>query len=93
MKLSVLNLLRGGVFSLAMVAAFAFTTPTPQYTMVWGYDSDLEDVFEVNIANEDIDYRCDSGVTSACLYEDEELQQPIVNSPEGSFKYLGTRMK
>ncbi|MGX7835871.1 hypothetical protein ACWKSR_12035, partial [Campylobacter fetus subsp. venerealis] len=85
MKLTTLNLLRGGVFSLAVVAAFAFTQPMPQYTMVWGYDSDLEDVFEVNIANDGTDYRCDSGVTTSCLYEDEELQQPIAGNP-GSFK-------
>lgn len=49
MKVSVLNLLRGGVFSLAVVAAFAFTTPSAvvQYgqdpnTGIW-YDLTDED--------------------------------------------------
>ena len=87
MKRITINLLRGGVFSLAVVAAFAFTTPMPSLTTAWGNDPDLGPR-EVTIGNPS-QYTCEvSQVT--CLYQDEELMNPVPNIPKGQFKYIGT---
>ncbi|WP_339865352.1 hypothetical protein [uncultured Algoriphagus sp.] len=75
MKLNILNLLRGGVFSLAVVAAFAFTTPrgdapaygTPDNGATWV----LVDELEINE-----DYECVPG-SQACTYSSQSMSNPI----------------
>lgn len=90
MKKSILILLRGGVFAMAAVAAFAFTQPMPQYTVVWGDDPTIGAV-SVNLADENVTYTCDLQDPKDCLYEDQTLMTPIVNSPQGQFHYIGPR--
>lgn len=92
MKLTTLNLLRGGVFSLAVVAAFAFTQPMPQYTMVWGEDPIIGAV-QVNLEDENVTYECDLEDPKDCLYEDEGLTTPIDQSPQGQFHYTGPAIR
>ena len=92
MKLSVTNLLRGGVFSLALVAAFAFTQPMPHYTMVWGNDPVIGAV-QVDLEDENVTYECDAADPKDCLYEDEQLTNPIDQSPQGQFHYTGPAIK
>jgi hypothetical protein len=86
MKKSVLNLLRGGVFALAAVAAFAFTQPMPSFTTAWGDDPELGPV-QVTIGNTS-QYNCDEAVQTTCLFEDESLMNPIP-SIVGRFDYVG----
>lgn len=85
MKLSVLNLLRGGVFSLAVVAAFAFTTPKEA---VIGFGAERNalgqviDWHEVDLNNPQ-NYECDES-TLGCVYEEANETSPMV--AEGTFK-------
>lgn len=75
MKKLVLNLLRGGVFSLAAIAAFAFTQPistsqqfsTPDGGQTWVEVTNLE-------INED--YECVPG-SEACTYSSPSMDNPI----------------
>ncbi len=75
MQKSVLNLVRGGVFALAAVAAFAFTQPisntqhfsTPDGGQTWVEVSNLE-------INED--YECVPG-SEACTYSSPSMDNPI----------------
>ena len=75
MKKSVLNLLRGGVFALAAVAAFAFTTPTGN-APVYGTPNGGITWVQVNDPNNPVNYRCDPG-SEACTYEDQSMDHPI----------------
>ncbi|KEO71609.1 hypothetical protein [Anditalea andensis] len=83
MKKHALILLRGGVFSLGAVLAFAFTEPITQQT-VWGEDPEIG-VRQVTLGSGE--YRCDQA-TVQCLYSDQAMQNPLPNS-EGQFIYLG----
>lgn len=86
MKTSVLNLLRGGVFALAAVAAFAFTQPLLTFDTAWGDDPELGPV-QVTIGNTS-QYTCDQAVQTNCLFEDSSLMTPIPNI-EGRFEFIG----
>ena len=87
MKLTTINLLRGGVFSLAVVAAFAFTQPMPSFTTAWGDDPVLGP--KLVTITQTSTYTCDDDEQIPCLYEDEELMNPIPEGPEGQFSYVG----
>ena len=75
---------------MAAVAAFAFTQPMPHYTVVWGDDPTIGAV-DVNLEDEEVTYTCDLDDPKGCLYEDQALTMPIVNSPQGQFHYIGPR--
>lgn len=76
MKRIAINLLRGGVFSLAMVAAFAFTQPTPQGQTYFGLDSNnnLVDVTDVVASGE---YSCPENPDTHCLYQSNDINDPV----------------
>lgn len=72
MKKSILNLLRGGVFALAAVAAFAFTQPL-KVTTAFGavrVDGIVVDWHPVDISNPQ-NYVCDEEVIVGCIYAEE----------------------
>ncbi|SFU01865.1 hypothetical protein SAMN04489724_3342 [Algoriphagus locisalis] len=80
MKLSVLNLLRGGVFSLAVVAAFAFTQPTP--VVQYAQDPDTGIWYDLTDQNPAPDtYSCDPEDDSNCrVSSPDEFGMPINSS-------------
>jgi len=85
MKLSVLNLLRGGIFSLAVVAAFAFTTPKEAVTGFGAERNALGQVIdwhEVDLNNPQ-NYECDES-TLGCIYDDADESSTML--VEGTFK-------
>ena len=71
MKLIAINLLRGGVFSLAVVAAFAFTTPQPQSASYFTFDG--ENWMDITEVYESGNYSCQPDVDKICV-ADENLQ-------------------
>ncbi|WP_192350309.1 hypothetical protein [Algoriphagus sp. Y33] len=74
MKLTTINLLRGGVFSLAVVAAFAFTQPQgddPRYATLDEGDSWIW----VNDPGDPVAYECIDG-NEVCLYTQEDMAFP-----------------
>ncbi|WP_192348645.1 hypothetical protein [Algoriphagus sp. Y33] len=80
MKLNILNLLRGGVFSLAVVAAFAFTTPmnssfygTTDNGVTW------YDVTNVEEGTNPDEYQCQN-VSGQCLYSEADQGAPIMDA-------------
>lgn len=75
MKKSVMNLLRGGVFALAAVAAFAFTTPRDN-TPVYGTPDGGKTWVVVNELEIDEDYECVPG-SEACTYSAQSMSSPI----------------
>ena len=75
MKLSVLNLLRGGVFSLAMVAAFAFTQPQ-NYSTTYATPNGGTSWVIVDDLVIDEDYECVPG-NEACTYSQPSMAHPI----------------
>jgi hypothetical protein len=85
MKVKTINLLRGGVFSLAVVAAFAFTTPKEA---VVGYGAErnaLDQVIEwheVDLTNPQ-NYECDES-SLGCIYE--EANETSTMLEDGTFK-------
>lgn len=86
MKKSVLNLLRGGVFALAAVAAFAFTQPlkvTTAYGAERDSSGDVIDWHPVNISNPE-NYECDELVTVGCIYSQPSESSTMLE--EGEFK-------
>ncbi|KEO75668.1 hypothetical protein [Anditalea andensis] len=85
MKKHALILLRGGVFSLGAVLAFAFTQPVNVQT-VWGLDP-IEGVVPVTLNSNE--YNCDQASTQ-CLYFDQAMTQPIPNS-RGQFNLQATK--
>jgi len=74
MKKSVLNLLRGGVFALAAVSAFAFTQPLDVTQTYWGEDEE-QGVVPVQIGTTDFD--CDNTPNTECLFYDEQLMDAV----------------
>ena len=85
MKKSVLNLLRGGVFALAAVAAFAFTQPI-KVTTAYGAErigGVVVDWHPVDISNPQ-NYECDELISVGCIYaQPNESSTMLV---EGEFK-------
>lgn len=75
MKKSVLNLLRGGVFALAAVAAFAFTQPMPN-TPIYATPDGGQNWVEVTNLEIDEDYECVPG-SEACTYSSPSMEDPI----------------
>ncbi|MEB2778722.1 hypothetical protein SYJ56_25665 [Algoriphagus sp. D3-2-R+10] len=75
MKVTTINLLRGGVFSLAVVAAFAFTQPTPEFQDYYGLDDNniLVDVTDVVATGE---YSCPDNPGTHCLYLSNDIDDP-----------------
>ncbi|GAB3665202.1 hypothetical protein GCM10028791_40920 [Echinicola sediminis] len=67
MKLSINNLLRGGIFAVAMVAAFAFTKPK-QMSSEFGLSNGVwYDVTNINPGS--TTYTCDSEPDVECLFD------------------------
>ena len=80
MKKSVLNLLRGGVFALAAVAAFAFTQPMKITTAYGAERNSLNQVVAwhpVDISNPQ-NYECESNPPLGCIYEEQDVTSPMV---------------
>ncbi|WP_192348843.1 hypothetical protein [Algoriphagus sp. Y33] len=80
MKISVLNLLRGGVFSLAVVAAFAFTQPLKVTTAYGAERNDDDEVIawhQVDISNPQ-NYECETNPSLVCIYEEQDVTSPMV---------------
>ncbi|MCH7415288.1 hypothetical protein MM213_17440 [Belliella sp. R4-6] len=89
MKLSVSSLLRGGIFTLAAVFAFAFTQPTTQmgYAPIFD-DEDPSRVvgwIDASTLQIGVDYVCNPE-TIPCLYEEEDLNSDAVSF--GEFELL-----
>ncbi|WP_215222692.1 hypothetical protein [Echinicola shivajiensis] len=84
MKNSVLNLVKGGVFLLAMIAAFAFTTPMEEVETAWGIVNPITgETEEVTVGSNE--YECDVEISETCLYQDEAATMPLPDYPEGRF--------
>jgi|GEM_PF-2054768 len=84
MKNSVLNLVKGGVFLFAMIAAFAFTSPMEELQTAWGIvDPNTGETEEVTVGSNE--YECDEQISETCLYQDEEATTPLPGYPEGRF--------
>lgn len=85
MKKSVLNLLRGGVFVLAAVAAFAFTQPI-KVTTAFGAERDANGVViqwhTVDLSNPE-NYECDELQPVGCIYEQQSETSTML--VEGKF--------
>ena len=77
MKLTTINLLRGGVFSLAVVAAFAFTQPNPEGVL----KGHLGDGVWEEIPEEAM-YNC-STTSNVCtaLFDENDQQIPDTETP------------
>ncbi|QDH78719.1 hypothetical protein FKX85_06585 [Echinicola soli] len=71
MKNSMLNLVKGGVFLLAMIAAFAFTQPVVQGP--YHYDEDTEEWTDLS----GVEYSCDQEPQEVCTYASEDLDDPF----------------
>ncbi|WP_192349409.1 hypothetical protein [Algoriphagus sp. Y33] len=85
MKLTTINLLRGGVFSLAVVAAFAFTQPkgnNPEY----GTPDNGETWYLLDELVPGEDYRCIPG-SQSCTFSDSTMTSPN-DSPVHQFILL-----
>jgi len=82
MKISLMNLLRGGVFLLAVIAAFAFTQPMDTSQTYWG-DDPIQGPVQVEFGSSE--YSCDSNPSEQCLYHDEALTNPVAGS-QGEFE-------
>jgi hypothetical protein len=80
MKKTVLNILRGGVFALAAIAAFAFTQPMDA-TIGFGAERNaLGQVVawhQVDISNPQ-NYDCESNPTLGCIYEEEDVTSTML---------------
>ncbi|WP_200976467.1 hypothetical protein [Echinicola sp. 20G] len=80
MKLNILNLVKGGVFLFAILAAFAFTQPVDMDEPRFGQSgSEWYDVTNVEIGPGDDQYQC-TGTTSQCLYEDASTANPVAGA-------------
>lgn len=79
MKLNTLNLLRGGVFSLAAVAAFAFTQPINPNTDQYAQDPDTGIWYNLTgIAPGSNTYFCDEAPDQVCRVDSpDESGMPI----------------
>lgn len=85
MKLNSLNLLRGGVFSLAVVAAFAFTTP--MNSTVYGTTDNGITWYDATNLSPVNDYRCEIG-SENCLYNSMDINDPVIDTEETKFTLL-----
>ncbi|MBS9525651.1 hypothetical protein KI659_16655 [Litoribacter alkaliphilus] len=81
MKNSVKNLLRGGVFALAAVFAFAFTQPKVQ-----GYATMDGGNTWIDTSDPEVNYRCISNPSDVCIYEAPDLESDVVE--HGTFQLL-----
>ncbi|WPR77499.1 DUF6520 family protein [Algoriphagus sp. NG3] len=67
-------------FVFAAFAAFAFNFPENEVTSKYGsHAGDIYDVTNVNMGPDTDEYQC-NGETSQCLFEDQELQNPVSSS-------------
>ncbi|MBN7816260.1 hypothetical protein [Algoriphagus pacificus] len=83
MKINVLNLLRGGVFSMALVAAFAFTSPSG--VVQYGQDPNTGIWYDLTDQNPAPDtYSCETQPSSNCRVDSpDEFGMPINPSDNG----------
>jgi hypothetical protein len=91
MKISVLNLLRGGVFVLAAGAAVAFSEPEPEFQTAWGIISPAPNLVTQEVEVNGGQFNCDSEVQETCLYSDSMATTPLPNYPQGRFEFTGSR--
>jgi Family of unknown function (DUF6520) len=78
MKNKMMNLLRGGVFLLAMAAAFAFTAPAERTSEKYGFhNGQWYDATDAEIGT---DYRCDNPTTQVCLRALPQPSAPVVRN-------------
>jgi hypothetical protein len=84
MKKSVLNLLRGGVFVLAAVAAFAFTQPIKS-VIVYGAERNalgqVEEWHDVDLS-QPTTHDCSDNISVGCLYEEKDENSTMVTPGE-----------
>ncbi|SNS74523.1 hypothetical protein SAMN06295967_12118 [Belliella buryatensis] len=79
MKTSVLNLVRGGVFVLAAVFAFAFTQPL---SIMNGFgaerdaNGDIVQFHDISLLNPQ-DYDC-IGTSEGCIYEEADEESDVI---------------
>ncbi|WP_215226778.1 hypothetical protein [Echinicola shivajiensis] len=79
------NLLRGGAFLLAIIAAFAFTSPLEVDGTEFGYDSVEDKWYDATGATEGVEYLCNQS-SEHCLFDqmDDDPENAIPNKP-GTF--------
>lgn len=73
-----MNLLRGGVFVLAAVFAFAFTQPVSNTDEKYGQaNGQWYDATDAQIG---VDYRCDNPLSQVCLRSAPQPNAPVVSN-------------
>lgn len=77
MKKSILNLLRGGVFALAAIAAFAFTQPDPEGVLKGHLGGGVWEEIP-----EEAMYNC-TNTSNVCtaLFDENDVQIPNTQTP------------
>lgn len=89
MKLNSLNLLRGGVFSLAVVAAFAFTTP--MNSTVYGTTDNGTTWYDATNLDPIDDYDC-VAAPEHCLYNSMDTDDPVIATANKRFVLKTTQI-